>query len=260
MNFLLTTRHLVISTVLLVCWYTSSQAESVASIQMPAPDLANYPNSAFTLPQQGSYIEMMLVYNAKTTANPAQYNLGYLLRYGLTDSLELRLQSNGVTVIDAEKTLLGIGPQSFDIKWHIMDTPINSFLPAMAIETALQTEWASPALNSGLQPALSINFDQNLNDTISIEYNIGFISQQTNSARNVYQLALSWAVQAAVNKDIAIFTHGYANTAAGINTIALGGGVQWLLTRRIALFANASVGLTSNMPELFSLLGFAIAF
>jgi len=62
-------------------------------IRFPGSDLANYPNSAFTLPQGGFYVEVAPEYS---TDNSGSYSAGYLLRYGLLDRLELRLMSSGV--------------------------------------------------------------------------------------------------------------------------------------------------------------------
>ncbi|MFZ2726932.1 MAG: transporter [Methylococcaceae bacterium] len=252
--------HVLINCMALLILSVPSYANSDASIQTPGPDLANYPNSAFTLPQYHSYVEMSAFYNNKSLASSTQYNVGYLLRYGLTDNLELRLQSNGFTMVDGTTKQLGISPQVFDIKWHIMNAPDNSLLPALGIEASVQTEWASPAFKSGIQPALSLNFDHALAYDISIEYNIGFISQQTNVEQNNYKLALSWAVQRNIINNVAVFIHGYSNTANGVGSTVIGGGLQWTLSPRVAVFANANTGLTIGTASFSSLLGLAIAF
>jgi hypothetical protein len=243
-----------------LCFCITSHAEN---LQMPAPDFANYPNSAFTLPQHHAAVEIAsfyTFYNNKNLRLPSEHNIGYLMRYGLTNAIELRLQSDGFSLNDNHKEQLGLSPQIFDIKWHVIDAPINSFLPAMAIEGLVQTEWASPAFKDGIHSALSLNFDQNLPYHICIEYNIGFIAQRIDSQRSLYQLALSWAVQRAIINDVEVFIHGYTNTAAGDTVSVIGGGVQWTLLPGVVLFANANQGLNKYAPEFVSLFGFSVAF
>ena len=61
-------------------------------IRDPDPDTANFPNGAYTLPKGRMYIENSPVsFYGPSTITPPQYNWEYLLRYGLTDNLELRL-------------------------------------------------------------------------------------------------------------------------------------------------------------------------
>ncbi|MFI3195668.1 MAG: transporter [Methylococcaceae bacterium] len=243
--------------VFLLLFSTFSHAD--ISISNPGPDLANYPNSAFTLPEGRAYIEAApLTYNAPTATSTQQFNLGYLLRYGFTDDIELRLLSNGFTLQDNAK-ITGMSPQVFDVKWHVRDLHNNSYLPAVGIEMSVQSDWASTAFKSGTQPALSINFDQILPYDIAIEYNVGFLTTQNADANTVYQLALSWAAQRNISDDLAVFVNGYSNTAPDITSSAIGGGMQWTITHRIAVFTNITTGLSSSTPSLFSLLGFAVA-
>ncbi len=222
--------------------------------------MANFPNSAYTLPKQRAYVEIASTYNSKQS-NPEQYTLGYLLRYGLTDELELRLISNGLTIANAEdKKIVGISPQIFDIKYHLLSTPSDSLLPAIGIEAQVQTTWSSPAFKGGTQGALSLNFDHALPYNLALEYNIGFIGQQLDSGISQYQLALEWALQKNLTEDLAIFVNGFTNTGAGLTASSMGGGGQWTINQSFAVYVNCSAGLTSTTPALFGLLGFAMAF
>jgi hypothetical protein len=237
-----------------------AKAGPEASIQNPGPDMANFPNSAYTLPKQRAYVEIASTYNSKQS-NPEQYTLGYLLRYGLTDELELRLISNGLTIANAEdKKIVGISPQIFDIKYHLLSTPSDSLLPAIGIEAQVQTTWSSPAFKGGTQGALSLNFDHALPYNLALEYNIGFIGQQLDSGISQYQLALEWALQKNLTEDLAIFVNGFTNTGAGLTASSMGGGGQWTINQSFAVYVNCSAGLTSTTPALFGLLGFAMAF
>jgi hypothetical protein len=238
-----------------------SYAESEISIKTAGADLANFPNSAFTLPQGQAYVEVSAVnFSGKSNYSPQQYSAGYLLRYGLLDDLEIRLMSNGFTLVDDEEKTSGMSSQTFDFKWHLMDANEAANLPAVGLEFSVQTDWAKSAFRNGINPALSLNFDQKLPLDIDFEYNVGFVSQHLESGDAQYQLALSWALQRNVYEDVDVFVNGYTNTAAGLTTSAVGGGAQWIPIERLAIFANVSAGLTVSTPSIFSLVGFAVAF
>lgn len=245
----------------LLCWQVSSYAESEPSIKTAGADLANFPNSAFTLPQGQAYVEVSAVnFSGKSDYSPQQYSAGYLLRYGLTDNLELRLMSSGFTVVDDVEKTSGMSPQVFDLKWHVFDENEEAYLPAVGVEFSVQTDFAHRAFQNGTNPALSLNFDQTLPFDIAFEYNVGFTSQHLESGDAQYQLALSWALQHEVFDDVDMFINGYTNTGAGLTTSAMGAGLQWVPIERLALFTNVSAGLTASTPSIFSLVGFAVAF
>ena len=244
---------------LLVTRGSTVNAETEASIQSPGPDMANYPNSAFTLPKYHFYAEIAGTYSSKNS-NPEQYTLGYLMRYGLTDDLELRLISNGLTISDSEQNkTIGISQQIFDIKYHWLDAPEDSFMPAVGIEAQVQSNWSSAAYKGGTQGGLSLNFDHALPYDLALEYNVGFDGQQIDSWNSQYQLTLSWALQKNLTKEFAVFVNGFTNTGAGLTTSSIGGGSQWTINHRIAVFMNTSFGLTATTPSWFGLCGFAVA-
>ncbi len=221
--------------------------------------MANFPNSAFTLPKNRGYAEIGGTYNSKKS-DPEQYTLSYIMRYGLTDDLELRLISDGFTITNTEeKKLTGISPQSFDIKYHLIDAPEDGLMPAVGIEALVQTTWSSPVYRGGTQGALSVNFDHALPYDLALEYNVGFNGEQLESGDSQYQLALSWALQKNLTNDFALFVNGFTNTGAGLTTSSIGAGAQLTINDRIAVFFNSSAGLTATTPDLFSLVGFAIA-
>ena len=148
----------------LECLHAEEPKSNEASIRTPGPDLANFPNSAFTLPQGRAYVELAPLNYTRRSAggSPTQWSAGYLLRYGVTDDFELRLLSDGYTNVRGSDGPSGMAPQTFDFKWHFCDENKDSHLPAFGVEVAVQTDIASRAFREGTQPALSLNFDQTL--------------------------------------------------------------------------------------------------
>lgn len=241
--------------------FADEQSGAKADIRSPGPDLANFPNSAFTLPKGRVYAEVAPFNYSKRSGDgsPAQFNAGYLLRYGLTDDFELRLMSDGYTSVRGPGAS-GMAPQVLDFKWHVRDEDKDRFLPAFGLEVALQTNWAKRALRGGTQPAISLNFDQTLPFDVAFEYNLGAFSQNSDAGKRQVQAALSWAFQKEVVADVAVFVNGYTNTGQGACTSAVGGGMQWAPCSRFAMFTNLSGGMTQATPKFSALLGFALAF
>ena len=64
---------------------------------------------------------------------PAAYLWPYLLRYGLTDDVELRLLGNGVTSVFGSDPTSGFSPTVIDMKVHLWDGN-ERFIPASSLE------------------------------------------------------------------------------------------------------------------------------
>ena len=90
------------------------RSESVSNrrdIREPGPDTANFPNSPFTLPQGRLYVETSPVFiSGPSRGTPPTYNAEFLIRYGLTDRVELRLFGNGPTFERGRSGSNGFGP------------------------------------------------------------------------------------------------------------------------------------------------------
>jgi len=250
-------------------------------VSNPGSDLANFPNSAFTLPQGRGYFELSpFTYYGTGTNNPAQYNTEYLLRYGATDNIELRLFGNGVSWSGGASQVWGFSPIAFDTKIHLWGENQKYFLPAAGLEAYIQTPWLSsnPAFYQGTQPSISFNFDQSLPFDIDFEYNLGATRTLTqgNSAVNAWEFVFQWAFQRDFfSKDFAVFIHGYYN-AMGLprgpqvlssydytnkpKQNAVGAGFVWTINHRLQLYGQTSGGTTQFTNSIISMLGFVAAF
>lgn len=258
------------------------------NIGNPGPDLANWPNSAFTLPQGRAYIEVEpLSYSAQFTSGvtqPGQYSIDFLLRYGLTDDIELRVFGNGPTWTLGNVQASNFAPLAFDTKIHVFDEHEDLMLPAMGIEAYIQTEWlGSTNTNSGTQPSINLNFDQSLPWEIDFEYNLGAVRtlESVNGLNsNAWELSFQWSLQRDFfEKQVAFFIHGYLNapslprvpnpgnqsqynltgTYAGDQNV-VGAGFIWTVNSRLAVWGQNSFGTNSASPSMLSNVGLALAF
>ncbi|MFO1417312.1 MAG: transporter [Methylotetracoccus sp.] len=251
---------------------------SQPDIANPGPDLANFPNSAFTLPAGRAYIEMSpFTFYGPARNQPAQYNAEYLLRYGLTDDIELRLFGNGVSWTGGKHSEWGFAPVAFDTKIQLWTERSEYFLPAAGFEAYLVTQWLGSApFNAGTQPSFTFNFDQSLPFEIDFEYNLGATRVQSSDGQNVWEMSFQWALQRDLfDKDFAVFVHGFYNAMSlprlptisvprslydRVTQNAVGAGFVWTVTPRFALYGQVSGGTTKFTPSTISMLGFAAAF
>lgn len=249
-------------------------------IRDPDPDTANFPNGAYTLPKGRMYIETSPVglYQATPSGNqPRMYQWEYLLRYGLTDNLEFRVFSNGLTVQGPSGTqseLVGYQPLALDFKANFWEENTRYHVPAMGIEVYLQTQLlGSSAFNAGTQPSINLLFDQSLPMDFGFEYNLGYTGVLNNLGEIAYQFSYQWSLQREVVKDFDVFFHGFYNAAAlprfnqfqaaSLSTVpkvtVMGFGFIWTVNNRLATFGSYNFGLTVDAPTSFALLGFAYA-
>lgn len=250
------------------------------NIRDPDPDTANFPNGAYTLPKGRFYIENSPIgfYRRSADGNqPSMYQWEYLLRYGLTDNLEFRVFSNGITHQSGsgdQSSILGYQPLAFDFKANFWEENTRYHIPAMGLEIYLQTPlFGSSAFNNGTQPSVNLLFDQTLPFEIGFEYNIGYTGVQNSEGQIAYQFSYQWSLQREVVTDLDVFFHGFYNAAAlprltqfqsssqaAIpNVTVVGVGSIWTVNNRLAVFGSYNFGVTPDAPISFALMGFALA-
>jgi hypothetical protein len=175
-------------------------------IRDPDPDTANFPNGAYTIPKGRLYIETSPVgfYGSSKISSP-QYNWEYLIRYGLTDNLEFRIFSNGLTATRGSHSAVGISPLAFDFKANFWEENTRYFLPAMGAEIYLQTTLGSPAFNSGTQPSIALLFDQTLPLGLNLEQNFGITGNRGILGENIYEFSYQWSIQRQIIEDFDMF-------------------------------------------------------
>ena len=187
------------------------------TIRDPGADMANYPNSAFTLPKGGFYLESTpMSYSARSpmTGSPT-FSSPTLFRYGFLEDVELRLFYTPYQVQQRRtSTVSGSGNLAFDTKIHLWDEWEEYFVPAAGFELTIQTPWiSSTAFQSPTSPAFSFNFDQGLPYDIAIEYNLGANYQQDpkNLDKEIWAFSAQWAAQRDITEDVALFFNGFYN-------------------------------------------------
>ena len=235
-------------------------------IRKPGPDTANFPNSPYTLRQGRFYVEVSPVFlSGPSAGSPRTYNAEFLLRYGLTDRVELRLFGNGPTAERGRYASSGFAPLAWDLKVNFWKENRKHWIPAVGLEAFILTPTGSPGLNQGTQPSLNLLFDHTLPFEILFEWNVGFVGDPSPNSKNgsVLEPAVQWAFQREVFEDFDIFFQGYFNgpTLPRFGDgIVLGGGAVWALNTRLSLFGSYNAGVTEAAPDTIFQFGGAVAF
>ena len=248
---------------------------SEPDIAEPGPDMGDYPNSAFTLPQGRIYVEFApLTLQTSNPNNPATYSSPFMLRYGLTDDVELRLIGSGLTsVFNSGNTVSGFAPLVIDTKIHMWDADLERLIPAASLEVYIQTNLASEAFRGGVQPSLNLNLDFPVSEKTNLEMTFGYSGVRDTSLSqlnpgvpaddvNVYQFSFQWAVEQQLTDKFQVFVHGYYNGTVFLQSgpgEVIGTGWFYQVSKRLMLFSSYDFGLDSSSPPFLTQLGMAFA-
>lgn len=234
-------------------------------IREPGPDTANFPNGAFTLPQGRIYIEASPVFlSGASNGSPKTYNAEFLVRFGLTDRVELRLFGNGPTFERGAAAANGFAPIAYDMKVNLWQENRKYHIPAVGIEVFLLTASGSKALNQGTQPSINLLFDHTLPYDFQLEWNVGLVGDPSrNNNFSAIEPAVAWAIQREVLENFDVFFQGYFNgpTLPRFGDgVELGAGAVWAVTKRFSLFGSYNGGITKAAPDTLLQIGCGMAF
>lgn len=238
------------------------------TIREPGPDTANYPNSPFTLPRGGVYVETSPVFwtSAINTIQPATYNAELLVRLGLTDRVEFRVFSGGFSWQAAglgQGATTGFSPLTFDTKIHFWEENRDWFLPAAGFEAFVQTPWGSPAFDAGTQPGMMMLFSNTLWWGVTAEWNVGLAADSTVGGGFVPIDIAQWAFTKSITESFDLFVHGFQNESAlprlSAQTV-VGAGFIWYPSDRLSVFGNWGAGTDRSGPATTFQLGCAGSF
>ena len=217
------------------------------------------------MPQGRAYIEVSPVFiSGPSRGTPPTYNAEFLLRYGLTDRVELRLFGNGPTFVTDRSGSKGFGPLAWDMKMNFWKENEEYHIPAVGMEVFLLTASGSKQFNQGTQPSITLLFSHTLPFDIILEWNVGLVGDPSlNNNFSSIEPAAAWAFEREIFKDFYFFFQGYFNGPTlpryG-DGVELGGGVRWTLTDRLALWASYNGGVSKEAPTTLFYLGGAMAF
>lgn len=219
-----------------------------ADVAIPGPDSANFPDSPYTLPKGRSYIETIpCAYTFAGGGVPASWSWPFLIRTGLTDTCELRILSQGPTVVGSTGDAAGydgFAPLIFDLKLNMWGDSDRLYWPAVGLEVFLLSGIASRPFQIGTEPGMQLLFDHRLPGDWLLEWNVGYYGTGGDSIADDLSspyLGASWALQKQLSPTLALFYQGFFNNSNfpffPANLVS-GFGGQWNITQRTSVFAS----------------------
>lgn len=191
-----------------------------------------------------------------------------MLRIGLSDALELRLETEGRTIEHAsdpatgEHTVdAGWAESLAGVKWHIADQ--DGMRPSVGLIAEVALPTGSRALRgTGFRPSLFVPAEWDLGGDWSLAMMPG-VGRDSDDAGAHYTYGV---LAAALGKAFSERLHGFAELAApriarathgGTQTV-LDAGVTWLVNRDCMLDVMVVHGLNRNTPDLSLAFGISV--
>jgi hypothetical protein len=226
------------------------------------PDRPNVANSSQVVGAHRMQLETGLQWDRQRDddAHVRTLTTPTLLRIGLSDALELRVETAGRTIAHASDPGTGARTMSADwadsaagVKWHLVDAEGARPSVGLIAEAALPT--GSRALRgTGFRPSLNVPAEWDLGHEWSLGVMPG-VGRDSDDAGAHYTYGV---FAASLGKAFSERLHGFAEVAAPQVARAAHGGTQavvdagasWLVNRDCQLDAMVVHGLNRNTPDL----------
>lgn len=234
------------------------------------PDRPNVTNSSDVVGKGRIQLETGLQWERQRDADAHTRTLSTptMLRIGVSDTFELRIDSDGRTIVHASdpaggahSTLAGYADTSVGFKWHLLDGEGDKFSMGLIGELALPTG-SSALRGTGARPQLALPMEWELPGGWSLGVMPG-VGQDSDDAGRRYGYGV---LAAALGKELGHDWKAFAELAAPQVAHAAHGGTQavfdaglsYAVSRDCALDAMVVHGLNDRTPDLTLAFGISV--
>jgi Putative MetA-pathway of phenol degradation len=241
----------------------------VASQDLPlevAPDRPSLTNSAQTVPVGALQIELGLEYAPSSlAASPPERRLAMqaTLRAGLTDRLEVRLDSEPLVWLRQAQDHTGLGDVALGMKYRFFDPPEGGWWPSLGIEPTANLPVGNMPIGSGRTDfGVRLLASQDLPWQLSLDINARPVAVgQVQPHGYLLQALTSDAVSRKVGEHQSPYAEVFFASREERDereTLGLDAGIIYFLTRRKALDAAMGTTLTGQGPDYVLRAGFSV--
>ena len=180
-----------------------------------------------------------------------------LLRYGMTDAFELRMETAGYHhQLSAEQNRSGWTPVSIGFKAHLHEEDTKSHMPSLGVIARLFVPSGSGDTRSERATGdMRLAADMTLSERWSVNPNLGFSFDNTNADRFVdaFSLLAAATLQCNFTPHLNAFVDGGMQVpASGHATALVDTGVAWIIGRNMQLDTTIGWGAHgSETPRVF---------
>lgn len=177
-----------------------------------------------------------------------------VLRYGLFNALELRMELVSQTVKDniSRKNINGILPVYFGVKAKIL--PEYKWLPSIGAlaEVGVPSLASGDYFVDGIPFKFRTLFNNNINSKFSIQYNIGVAWNETNNQKDNKQWMYTFSPAYKISEKVHVFLEEYAFLRNGTSAEHyFDGGVQYFINKDLVIDLCSGVGLSDISSQFF---------
>lgn len=178
-----------------------------------------------------------------------------LLRYGITDKLELRLNQEfgrSREIIDGiitDKSDVAFGPTTIGVKYQFLEE--EGLRPAVALNGHIGGQFLSNG--NGATGDLRVNFQNNISDKFNVSYNVGIILLENSTNVGLWTLNLGFSV----SPKLTVFLEGYGFSDNASSQQSMDFGLLYLVSPNFQIDFFGGVGVSNFAPD--SLFGFGLS-
>jgi len=195
-----------------------------------------------------------------------------LLRLGVSDSIELRVETDGVLRLRSQDTATstitrerGFADASLGIKWHARDGNEDTGQAALAWLLHFDVDSGSRAFRgNGVRPSLRMVAEWELAHGLSVGVMPGLAVDRNDQGSHFASGILALTVAKSWTEDwrsfVEVAGQQIASAHNGGSVVTFDTGVAWLLNKSVQLDAAMSWGLTRNSPDTQWTLGLSFKY
>ena len=242
-------------TLLCLLYCNISMAQQLEPITADRPDQTESP---FTVPKRYIQAEIGCSYENTRSHSSSILIPTTLIKYGLTNRLELRLITELEQAKDVSKTYTGINPVKIGFKTTLIDE--KGWIPTIAFLGHL---YLAPVASKQNQldfyaPAFRLSFEHTLSSKISLGYNMGAEWDGfTADPVFLYTLTTGYAISEKLGSFIELY--GFM-PQHDISDHHIDGGLTYLLNNNMMLDVSGGASIDSHSHSYFLSLGFSFRF
>jgi hypothetical protein len=249
------TRHRRVWSALLACgWLVASMGWASEDDRFTVePDRPDISNSTHTVPVRALQVELGLEYvrfHHDTTER--RLALQTTLRTGLTDRLEVRLDSEPLVRVQEDSDEVGLGDIALGVKARVFEPAEGQRWPTLGLQPFVKIPTARTPIGSGrLDGGFLVLADQDLPWEMQLTVNAGLVVVgQPHGAllQGLASASLSREFWGRLSPFAEVF-FASRDEREGPDTVGVDAGVVYRVTRRVAVDAAAEVTLNRHRPD-----------
>jgi hypothetical protein len=231
------------------------------------PDRPGVGTSAEPVPRGAVQIEAGLDYARERTAGEPTEHRGAValtIRYGLLDSLELRLDSEPVVTLQNGEDVTDVGDFQLGLKWRVLDGVDNTLIPTLSLFPSVKLPTAPAPIGNERVDAAVIGLASWQAGPITVDLNVG-MSAVAQHRPSGYLLAaiLVAAIGAEVTERVTVggsISYASRTEREGHDGVAATVGISWRLTRDLAIDGAAITTVSGRGPDVRLQTGMSMRF